>query len=217
MNADVGGALTTTDCPPLDERITKSLLGYGVIAGPLYVLSVAAQAATRNGFDPTRHAASQLANGDLGWIQITTFVVCGAMTIAAAVGVGRALGHRRRAAWVTGLLGVYGAALMLAGVFRADPSDGFPPGTPAGPGVMTWQGITHFAIAGVGFACLVAACFAFGGWPSRIVGLVFGASFLWLSSGQGGTVALLTFTVAVVLSWAWLSTVSILLYRGVGT
>ncbi|MHA0289605.1 DUF998 domain-containing protein [Mycobacterium sp. C3-094] len=215
MNADPGGVLTTTDCPPLADRITKSLLGYGVIAGPLYVLSVAVQAVTRDGFDPTRHAASQLANGDLGWIQIATFAVCGAMTIAAGVGVGRALGRGRRAMWTAGLLCGYGLALMLAGLFRADPSDGFPPGTPAGPGVMTWHGITHFAVAGVGFACLVAACFVFGGWPSRIVGLVFAASFVWLSSGQGGTAALLAFTVAVVLSWAWLCAVSIRLYRSV--
>ena len=48
------------------------------------------------------------------------------------------------------------------------------------------------------------------------VGLVFAASFLWLSSGHGGTAALLAFTVAVVLSWAWLSTLSIRLYRSVG-
>jgi len=27
--------MTTTDCPPLPVRITKSLLGYGVIAGPM--------------------------------------------------------------------------------------------------------------------------------------------------------------------------------------
>ena len=64
--------MTTSVRPPLAERITKSLLGYGVIAGPIYVVTVAAQAATRNGFDPTRHAASQLANGDFGWIQIAT-------------------------------------------------------------------------------------------------------------------------------------------------
>ena len=78
--------MTSTDCPPLVDRVTKSLLGYGVIAGPIYVLSVAVQAATRDGYDPTRHAASQLANGDLGWIQIATFLVSGAMTIAAALG-----------------------------------------------------------------------------------------------------------------------------------
>ena len=97
--------MTTTDCPPLAGRVTKSLLGYGVIAGPIYVVAVAAQAATRDGFDPTRHAASQLANGELGWIQIATFLVTGAMTIAAAVGVRRALGPGRQSAWASGLLG----------------------------------------------------------------------------------------------------------------
>ncbi len=150
---------TTTTCPPLADRITKSLLGYGVIAGPIYVAAVAAQAATRDGFDPTRHAASQLANGHLGWIQIATFLITGAMTVAAAVGIRRALGPGRSSAWASGLVGGFGAGLVAAGLFRADPSDGFPPGTPAGMGEPTWHGMAHFAVAGIGFICLVAACF----------------------------------------------------------
>lgn len=220
--------MTTTDCPPLADRITKSLLGYGVITGPLYVLSVAIQAATRDGFDPTRHAASQLANGDLGWIQIATFLVTGAMTIAAAVGVGRTLGRGRRSAWAAGLLGGYGLALMVAAVFRADPSDGFPPGTPPGIGQPSWHGLVHFAVAGAGFVCLVAACFVLGGWfaktPgrtgwawfSRLTAIAFAGTFLALASGSGGTVSILAFTAAVVLAWAWLAAVSVTLYRHVG-
>src|SRR6478609_6609359 len=193
-----GHAMTTTDCPPLPVRITKSLLGYGVIAGPIYVLAVAVQMATRDGFDPTRHAASQLANGDLGWIQIATFLVTGAMTIAAAVGVRRALGPGRLSAWVSGLLGVYGA------------------------------GLAHFTVAGIGFACLVAGCFAFGtwfarnglgswAWFSRITAVLFAASFVALSSGSGNATTILVFTAAVVLVWAWLTAVSVKLYRGVET
>src|SRR5882724_7703148 len=187
--------MTTTECPPLPVRITKSLLGYGVIAGPIYVLAVAGQMAARDGFDPTRHAASQLANGERGWIQIATFLVTGAMVIAAAVGARRALGPGRPSAWASGLLGVYGAGLVVAGIFRADPSDGFPPGTPPGMGEVSWHGLAHFAVAGLGFACLVAACFVLGtwfarkgeggwAWFSRITGLVFAASFLALSSGS---------------------------------
>jgi hypothetical protein len=220
--------MATSDTPPLPVRITKSLLGYGVIAGPIYVASVAGQAATRDGYDPTRHAASQLANGDLGWIQITTFLVTGAMTIAAAVGVRRALGPGRQSAWASGLLGAYGAGLVAAGVFRADPSDGFPPGTPPGMGEVSWHGMAHFAVAGIGFVCLVAACFVLGAWfardgqaPwawfSRITGLVFAGSFLALSSGSGGAATILVFTAAVVLVWAWLSAVSVKLYAGVGS
>ena len=54
--------------PPV--RITKSLLGYGVIAGPLYVVVALAQALTRDGFDLSKHAWSLLANGQLGF-QVT--------------------------------------------------------------------------------------------------------------------------------------------------
>lgn len=218
--------MTTTDTPPLPVRVTKSLLGYGVIAGPIYVVVAAAQMFTRDGYDPTRHAVSQLANGDWGWIQIANFLVTGAMTIAAAVGVRRALGAGRRSAWASGLLGVYGGALVAAGIFRADPSDGFPPGTPPGMGEVSWHGMAHFAVAGVGFACLVAACFVLGGWfagkdeaPwawfSRITGLAFAGSFFALSSGTGGAATILAFTAAVVLVWAWLTAVSVKLYRSV--
>jgi hypothetical protein len=210
----------------LPVRITKSLLGYGVIAGPVYVLAVAGQIATRDGFDPSRHAASQLANGNMGWIQIATFLITGGMTIAAAVGVRRALGAGRLSAWASGLLGVYGGGLVAAGMFRADPSDGFPPGTPPGMGEVSWHGLAHFTVAGLGFASLVAACFVFGtwfarngfsswAWFSRITGLAFAASFLALSSGTGGATTILVFTAAVVLVWAWLTAVSIKLYRRV--
>jgi len=219
--------MTTKPCPPLEDRITKSLLGYGVIAGPIYVVAVAVQAATREGFDPTRHAASQLANGDLGWIQIATFLVTGAMSVAAAVGIRRALGAGRSSAWASGLVGAYGVALVLAGIFRADPSDGFPPGTPAGIAEPSWHGMLHFIVAAIGFACLVAACFVLAnnfsrsgaaGWAafSRLTGAVFAASFAFMASGAGGAAAILLFTAAVVLAWAWLSAVSARLYAMVG-
>ncbi|MGY4647858.1 DUF998 domain-containing protein [Mycobacterium sp. URHB0021] len=156
-----------------------------------------------------------------------TFLVTGAMTIAAAVGVRRAMGSGRRSAGASGLLGAYGAALMVAGIFRADPSDGFPPGTPAGMGEVSWHGLVHFAVAGVGFACLAAACFVLGArfargaergwaWFSRITGVVFAGSFLALSSRSGGTASILVFTAAVVLVWGWLAAISVKLYRGVG-
>ena len=47
------------------QRLTRSLLGYGVLAGPLYVLASLAEAATRPGFDLTRHPWSPLALGRL--------------------------------------------------------------------------------------------------------------------------------------------------------
>lgn len=218
--------MTTTDCPPLPVRITKSLLGYGVIVGPIYVVVAAAQMFTRDGYDPTRHAVSQLSNGDLGWIQIANFLVTGAMTIAAAVGVRRALGPGTQSAWASGLLGAYGFGVFCAGIFRADPSDGFPPGTPPGMGEVSWHGLTHFAVAGLGFFCLVGACMVMGSrfartneagwaWYSRITGIVFALSFIALSLSSGVAAAVVVFTAAVVAAWAWLAAVSVKLYRSV--
>ena len=61
------------------DRITKSLLGYGVIAGPSTSVTSLAQALTREGFDLPGTPWSLLANGGPGWIQIANFVVTGLM------------------------------------------------------------------------------------------------------------------------------------------
>src|SRR5689334_25447079 len=77
-------------CSPA-ARVTRSLLGYGVIAGPFYVVVSLAQALTRDGFRLDQHAWSLLENGGLGWIQITNFILTGLMTVAGAAGLRRAL------------------------------------------------------------------------------------------------------------------------------
>ena len=74
-----------------DDRTTRALLMCGTLAGPVFVLVGLIQSFTIPGFDLTHHYLSQLSSGDLGWIQIANFVVAGLLTIAAAVGVRRAL------------------------------------------------------------------------------------------------------------------------------
>jgi len=211
------------DCTP-EERVTRSLLGYGVIAGPCYVAVTLAQALTRDGFDPTRHQASLLANGSLGWIQIANFALTGLMVVAAAVGLRRAYGTGPAGRWAPRLIAVYGGSLVAAGVFRADPALGFPAGTPEGPGEVSWHGMLHFVAGGVGFACLAAACFVvarryaaqgrrgYARW-SRATGAVFLTGFAMLASSGGSPAATVAFTGAVVAVWAWLSAVSADAYR----
>jgi hypothetical protein len=212
-----------TDCTPA-ARITKSLLGYGVIAGPLYVVVSVAQALTREGFDPSKHAWSLLANGELGWIQITNFLVSGVMTIAAAAGLRRALAAGRGRTWAPGLIAGYGVSLIAAGVFRPDPAQGFPVGTPETTAV-SWHGMLHFMAGGIGFLCLIAACvvlaarFAREGqrglaWFSRIAGFGLLAGFAGIASGSHGPTTL-AFVAAVVTVWAWLATICVHLYRTV--
>src|SRR3954447_20172044 len=96
-------------CADIDRpaAITRSLLGYGVLAGPFYLVVGLAQALTRDGYEIARHDLSLLANGPLGWIQIANLVLSGLMTIAAAVGMRRALAARGGGAWGPRLVAGY--------------------------------------------------------------------------------------------------------------
>ena len=183
-----------------------------------------AQALTRDGFDLSRHQWSLLANGTGGWIQITNFIASGLMLLALAVGVRRALGHGRGAKWAPRLIGVFGLSLVIAAVFRADPALGFPAGTPEGAASVSVNGVVHFAAAGIGFACVAAACFVLarrytvdgrGAWArySRATGVVFLAGFACVASGGGSAVANLLFTAAVILVFTWTTAVSLDLSR----
>lgn len=197
------------------QPATTALLSAGVIAGPLYVATSLAQALTRPGFDLTRHPWSALANGDLGWIQVTNFLVTGGLVVAFAVGLRRTLidgPSRRSAPW---LIGIYGVSLIGAGVFRADPVPGFPIGTPA-TATISGHGLAHLGIGAVGFLCLTAACLLlarrFGrtrpGWAiwTAAAGIVFLGAFVGIASGAGSQATIVTFVVAVVIIWTWLTT-----------
>src|SRR5262245_7694622 len=137
--------------------VTRSLLGYGVLAGPFYLAVGLIQAFVRDGFSFSRHPLSVLANGPGGWVQTTNFVVTGLMVIAAAVGIARVLGPTSRAtSW---FLGAYGVSMLVAAVFRADPVDGFPPGTPLGPPTsISSSGMGHFVVGILGFTALGVSC-----------------------------------------------------------
>jgi hypothetical protein len=209
------------NCTPA-TRITRSLLGYGVVAGPLFVVVSLAQALTRDGFDLSRHAWSLLANGELGWIQVANFIVTGLMTAAAAIGLRRALTPGRGRDWAPVLVGIYGLSLIAAGVFRPDPAQGFPVGTPETT-TISWHGMLHFVLGGIGFLCLIAACFLLASRFSRdgrrrlalfarITGVVFLAGFVGIASGSHGP-ATLAFVAAVLTVWALMSTVSVHYYR----
>ncbi len=197
-------------------KLTRALLGCGVAAGPVFVAVGLAQALTRDGFDLTRHALSLLSNGHLGWIQIGNFLVTGLLTITAAVGMRRVLGRGPGGTWGPWLVGVYGTGLVCAGVFRADPADGFPPGTPAGQGAVSWHGVLHMVSFGVGFLCLIAACFVVArglaalGQPrsavlSRSSGLVILAGVAASFATAGSATAVAAVYVAVVVAWSWLA------------
>ena len=95
---------------------------------------------SRDGFDISRHPASVLSNGD-GWIQMSNFLT-GLLFIACAIDLRRVFpAASRGAVWGPRLIGVFGAGMVAAGIFSADPADGFPAGRPTGPPTsITWRG-----------------------------------------------------------------------------
>ena len=215
---------TVEDCTRA-QRVTKSLLGYGVLAGCVFEVSISVQGLTRQGFSIAHDDASLLANGPLGWIQIATFLLAGAMTVAAAVGAGRAMAGHAGATWGPRLIGIYGAGLMAAGLLRADPADGFGPGAPAGrPAHISWHGDGHLVAAGIAFVALIAGCFVIARYfsrtgrrglavYSRITAVAFGAAFAGVTTGSTSSAIVLPFYGAVLAAFVWLAVVSVHLYR----
>jgi Protein of unknown function (DUF998) len=200
--------------PRAGARLTTALLGAGVAAGPLYIVVGLAQALTRDGFDMRRHALSLLSNGGLGWIQIASFLVSGLLVIASAIGVRRALHGNSAGAWGPILLGIYGIGLIGAGLFVADPGQGFPPGTPMQSPGLSRDGMLHFVFGGIGFYSLIAACFVFGrrflklrqpAWAiySMFSGTAFFFAFAAIASGSKATAIMLAFYAGVAWIWLW--------------
>ncbi|RSD09191.1 DUF998 domain-containing protein [Amycolatopsis eburnea] len=182
------------------------------VAAPLWVAVSLVQAATREGFDLTRHPLSALSTGSLGWLQITNFVLAGVLILLGATRFtsgGKA---------VTRLLTVYGAGMIAAGVFTPDPGNGFPAGTPAGvPATLSWHGIGHLAAGSVSFLALAAACYVLarrfaraGNRRDAVVSAVAGAALLvgngWaMTGGAGGS---LTLALGVITAMLWVSAVA---------
>lgn len=195
---------------------TGLLLLCGVIAGPIYLTLGIGQGLLREGFDFGRHALSHLANGPGGWVQTVNFAITGLLVVAAAVGLGRALAPRPRAfVWT---LSVYGIAMIAAALFRADPIDGFPPGTPIGmPESVSTTGLLHFIAGAVAFLFLGTSCIVAARVMQRrqrhglavaslLAGITVLAGFFGGMAVPGGIYGI---WLAVAVGWVWLAAISL--------
>lgn len=113
---------------------------------------------TRAGIDLRVHPFSFLSLGDLGWLQITNFVVCGLLFIACGIGMRRVLHPGPGGAAGPGLIAAFGTSMIGGGVFLADPAFGYPAGAPAGvPETISWHGTVHGIAFALGVVTLLAA------------------------------------------------------------
>jgi len=213
MSQTVPGDSSTSrvDCSP-EARVTKSLLGYGVLAGPFYVVCSVVQGLLTPGFSFATDSWSLLSLGGAGWVHIAVFVLTGLMTAAAAIGYRRHLpSGPGRTAWA--YLLIYGVLLVAAGAALPDA---------AGSGFSV-HGMLHLLAGGLGFVAFAVWSFAMarrlraGSAGAAAAGIVVGVlllvGFVAIAASGGSAVATIVLTVVVILAWAWLTLVSVWMYR----
>lgn len=207
------------------SRTAGGLLAAGVAAGPLYVAIALLQYLFRDGLDMGRHVLSLASNGDRGWVQIASFAMTGALTIAGAFGLRRVLHPGRGGTWGPLLVGAYGVGLVGAGLFLADPAQGFPPGTPDGPpATVSGHGLTHLTFASLGFVALIVACFVLSrrfraagrpGWRaySLVTGVVLIITQIALVAAPGAAVNV-AYVLTALHASVWVTVVSAVIRSG---
>ena len=206
-----------------NTQLTKLVLTGGIIAGPIYIVVGLVQILTREGFDMTRHPLSLMSLGDLGWIQITNFIVTGFLVLLAAIALRRLAQADKRLRSGAFLIGLYAVCVIGGGIFVTDPALGFPPGTPdVYPETFSWHGLLHFIAGQIAFLSLISASFVYGKyfainqmrkWAtfSRLTGGIFLVAIIALmatagmESIAGMAWASILLYVAVALGWVWLS------------
>lgn len=208
--------------PDLDPSaaVTRSLLGWGVVAGPFYVVFGLILAFTRPGFDLTKHALSLLTLGDLGWLQRTNLILTGLMAIVAAVGILRAVRNGRGLAMGV-LIVVYGGGLILSAIFTPDAVAGFPPGSAGGE--FSLSGILHLLFGALGFLAVAVAAFAHAAWSrsignrgranlSVVLGILVIVGFVGGAALSANSIGVALLWIAVLAQFVWLALASSQIY-----
>ncbi len=151
---------------------TRSLLLCGMAAGPAQLLFSLVQVSW-GGPDAAAAPANPFVVSDGGWAQALVVMACGALAVGGAVGLARALHGRASQRSTSVSVAVYGACVLLSGVWVVDPMAAPPPGTTeaAAP---TLKELVRIA----------------GGWaaPVALTRAVLGGSGWLRSTGRGGAV-----------------------------
>ena len=132
----------------------RPLLTAGLVGPLLFIVVFLVEGITRPGYSAWRHYVSQLATGNSGWVQVVNFVVCGALVIGFAFGLRQTLRPGRASLAAPILMGLFGSALIVAGVFSTDPALGYPVGAPP---IHTTHGMVHGLAGLAAFSLLPVA------------------------------------------------------------
>ncbi len=213
-------------------RTTRALLAGGIVGPVVFVAVFSILGAARPGYDPMRMFVSLLSLSDGGSAQVASFLACGLLIIAAALGVRRVVPSGIGSRWAVLAVGLAGLGFVLAGIFPTDPVQGYPPGTPLEmPSTASWHAVGHLGGALLFFtglpiaAIILARRFAAAGdigWAAYSlasgVGVVLFNAITTASPGSVGMVpdvAGLLQRISIILGLGWLAILSARLIRQV--
>lgn len=193
----------------------RRLTALGPVAAVVFVVVATIGVLTRPGFDLAVHAISMLSLGEDGWLMTANFLLTGVFTVLAAVGLRALPADQRGGAAGPVLLGVFGAGLVLAGIFPAPAGLGFPDGVPADQQpVMTPTAIGHSIAFNLAFTALIVATFVVGvrdlragrrarGTVSVVIGVLLP---VLIATGMASVIPTgVAFYLAAVLAWVWVA------------
>ena len=221
---------------PHDSLVTRLLIACGAIGPIVFIVAFVIEGATRPGYSAWHNFVSDLSESSLGWMQIASFLFCGALVFCFAIGLRQALRSGKGSVWGPLLLVAFGLSLIVAGVFVTDPSLGYyPPGSPVG--AQTLHGTIHGTTAPVVFGLLTVAIFvlarrfasdpAWRGWAiySFTTGIVCAVTFVAclavavlekngvLTNAPSGLLE----RIAIISGWGWIALLAIRLLRQMRT
>jgi hypothetical membrane protein len=199
---------------------TRLLLACGAIAPLLNIVVILVLGATRPGYNAWQVPDSNLELGVGGWIQITNYLVSGALLLGFAIGLRRVLPTSRGSTWGPILLGLVGLGLIGAGIFVTDPGLGYP--HEASTITVTVHGTIHSLISLFVFISLPAACFVLArrdaadptsrgwAWYSVATGLlvVVFVVLTFVATALNGPAGL-TQRIFLVVGWSWIAALAI--------
>jgi hypothetical membrane protein len=207
---------------PASTLTLRLLLACGALGPLLFIVVFLLEGATRPNYSPWHHFVSSLSLGEGGWMQITNFLLCGALVLCFAIGLRRVLHPGKGSTWGPLLLGLFGLCLIGAGLFVTDPLLGYPPGSPS---TLTLHGAIHMLLSLVVFAALIAACFvlarrfagdpAWRGWDTYsivtgiLVAVLFIATDVVASSPNPNAPAGLVQRLCIIIGWVWIALVAL--------
>lgn len=143
------------------SRAHRWLLAAGLAGSVLFNATFLLDGTLRPGYDWLAQPMSALSLGPAGWVQITNFIIFGALTCCSAPGWRATLAPGAGAVWYPRLKVVAGLMLITAGVFSQDPGLGFPPGVPA-PASATLHAQIHNVAAVASLGATIAGVIVLG-------------------------------------------------------